>query len=304
MKTEESVKEMKATYPTPSQHPDALCRANPVSHNRILTKTINFLDDGALRLQIKKKYIDKRKPMYSRRNQIIGDIPCFWLIAIFCYLDSVVVEDFADPRKGYYIAFNFMDNPFFSNKILSRTINFLADGTFRSVGTTIEWKAGKVNKEANVEILKIKKKYIVKQKPMYSRRNQIIGDIPCFWLIAVTDRNFWANTVFHNRILTKTINLSDDGTLRSIGTTIDWKAGKVNAEASENILEYMQLQKLLYMRRNEIIQERGTRLLVDWLTQVNEEANEDILAIELRCMEKRNEVYKRRNEVIVDYVRN
>ncbi|KAH6792033.1 hypothetical protein C2S52_002510 [Perilla frutescens var. hirtella] len=111
-------------------------------------------------LKTKKRYIDKKKSMYSRRNQIIGDIPCFWLIAfmnniilqnllkeddqeIFCYLDSVVVEDFADPRKGYYIAFNFMDNPFFSNKILSRTINFLVDGTLRSVGTTIEWKAGK-----------------------------------------------------------------------------------------------------------------------------------------------------------------
>ncbi|KAL0332066.1 UNVERIFIED_CONTAM: NAP1-related protein 2 [Sesamum calycinum] len=63
---------------------------------------------------------------------------------IFKYLDSLEVEDFKDPRKGYCITFNFKANPYFENTELTKTIKFFDEGTLRSTGTTIRWKEGKV----------------------------------------------------------------------------------------------------------------------------------------------------------------
>ncbi|KAH6830420.1 hypothetical protein C2S53_007586 [Perilla frutescens var. hirtella] len=106
------------------------------------------------------KFMKDRNEMYKKRNMIISKIPCFWFTAfmhnstlqnllkeedreIFCYLESMNVEDFTDPRRGYYIAFNFRTNPIFHNRILTKTISFLGDGILRSIGTTIDWKAGR-----------------------------------------------------------------------------------------------------------------------------------------------------------------
>lgn len=58
------------------------------------------------------------------------------------YLDSINVEDFADPRKGYCITFKFKANPFFKNKELIKTIKLLDEGSAKSIGTNIHWKAG------------------------------------------------------------------------------------------------------------------------------------------------------------------
>ncbi|KAH6774517.1 NAP1-related protein 2 [Perilla frutescens var. frutescens] len=110
-------------------------------------------------LEIEQNYMEKRKPLYKRRNEIISEIPEFWLSTflnhptlenllteedqkIFVYLDSINVEDFADPRNGYCITFKFKANPFFKNKKLIKTIK-LDDRTMKSSGTTIHWKAGK-----------------------------------------------------------------------------------------------------------------------------------------------------------------
>lgn len=111
-------------------------------------------------LEIQQEYVNKRKPVYVRRNKIISEIPNFWLTSFLYhptiedllteqdkkmleYLSSVNVEDFKDATKGYCITFNFKSNPFFKNKKLTRTIKFLDDGNLRSVGSTIYWKVGK-----------------------------------------------------------------------------------------------------------------------------------------------------------------
>lgn len=46
-------------------------------------------------------------------------------------------------------------------------------------------------------------------------------------------QTFKVNPYFVNTKLTKTVEFSDDGTLRSVGTSIQWKEGKVN-----NHIEY------------------------------------------------------------------
>lgn len=44
----------------------------------------------------------------------------------------------------------------------------------------------KLNDEASEEILIIEKKYNQLRKPYYERRDQIIGNIPNFWVVAVS----------------------------------------------------------------------------------------------------------------------
>ncbi|GFP96287.1 nap1-related protein 2 [Phtheirospermum japonicum] len=124
-----------------------------------------------------------------------------------------------------------------------------------------------INEEANKKILAIEKKYNEVRETVYIRRNEIISSIPDFWLTSFLNHhvlgnllneedrkifsymeslhveklkdvrrgycitfNFKANPYFENAKLSKTINFSDDGTLKSTGTTIKWKPGKAPAD--------------------------------------------------------------------------
>ncbi|KAL8475670.1 hypothetical protein ACS0TY_028363 [Phlomoides rotata] len=121
-------------------------------------------------MKIERKYNKIRDRVYARRNDIISCIPDFWLRIIlhhsvleimfteydrevFGYLDSLTVEDFQDPRKGYYVTFTFKPNPYFYNTKLTKTIKLFDDGTLKSVGSGIFWKQGKKPKgESNGRI--------------------------------------------------------------------------------------------------------------------------------------------------------
>ncbi|KAI3462940.1 hypothetical protein Pfo_019603 [Paulownia fortunei] len=121
----------------------------------------------------------------------------------------------------------------------------------------------KVNEEANEKVLEVEQKYNEMRKPVYVKRNEIITSIPDFWFTAFVSHpaladllseedheifkyldslnvedfkdfkmgycitfNFRPNPFFEDTKLTKTINFSDEGTLRVTGTTIKWKEGK------------------------------------------------------------------------------
>ncbi|KAF7135393.1 hypothetical protein RHSIM_Rhsim08G0156200 [Rhododendron simsii] len=116
--------------------------------------------------EVEKKYNDKRKLVYDKRNDIIKSIPDFWLIAvsdtslpflshpalcdllteedqkIFKYLSSLEVEDFKDEKSGYAITFNFNPNPYFEDIKLTKSYTFLDEGTTKIAATTIKWKEG------------------------------------------------------------------------------------------------------------------------------------------------------------------
>ncbi|KAL0377544.1 UNVERIFIED_CONTAM: NAP1-related protein 1 [Sesamum radiatum] len=74
-------------------------------------------------LEIEQKYNEMREPVYAKRNEVISSIPDFWLTAIFKYLDSLEVEDFKDPRKGYCITFGPADASNDSRKGNKRPLN-------------------------------------------------------------------------------------------------------------------------------------------------------------------------------------
>ncbi|XP_074583170.1 NAP1-related protein 2-like [Curcuma longa] len=110
-------------------------------------------------LEVEQKYNEIRRPIYSRRNEIIQSIPDFWLTAflshpviadliteedqkILKYLISLNVEDFKDLKSGYSITFNFSPNPYFEDSSLTKTYSFFDEGITNITGTTIKWKEG------------------------------------------------------------------------------------------------------------------------------------------------------------------
>ncbi|KAJ7956385.1 NAP1-related protein 2 [Quillaja saponaria] len=110
-------------------------------------------------LEIEQKYNEIRKPVYDKRKEIINSMPEFWATAflnhpalgellneedrkIFKYLTSLEVEDSKDVKSGYSITFNFNPNPYFEETKLTKTFNFLDEGT-KIIATPIKWKDDK-----------------------------------------------------------------------------------------------------------------------------------------------------------------
>uniref|UniRef100_A0A7N0TWN0 Uncharacterized protein n=1 Tax=Kalanchoe fedtschenkoi TaxID=63787 RepID=A0A7N0TWN0_KALFE len=110
-------------------------------------------------LEIEQKYNKVRKPVYDKRKEVIQAIPDFWLTAflshpalsqlltdedqkIFKHLESLEVEESKDVKLGYTISFNFNSNPYFEDSKLSKTFNFLDEGTVKVISTSIKWKEG------------------------------------------------------------------------------------------------------------------------------------------------------------------
>jgi len=110
-------------------------------------------------LQIEKKYNSLRKPYYKKRNDVIREIPDFWLKAFlnhdmmadlldeedqnaFKYLKELNVEDSDDVKSGFKISFTFDTNPYFKNKTLSKTFQYNDDAELTVVPTKIDWKEG------------------------------------------------------------------------------------------------------------------------------------------------------------------
>lgn len=123
---------------------------------------IEKLNDEATEeiLQIERKYNGLRKPYYKKRNEVIREIPEFWLKAFlnhdmmadlldeedqeaFKFLKELHVEDFEDVKSGFKISFTFDTNPYFKNKTLSKTFQYNEDGELNVVPTKVEWKEGK-----------------------------------------------------------------------------------------------------------------------------------------------------------------
>jgi len=123
---------------------------------------IEKLNDEATEeiLQVERKYNTKRKPYYKRRNEIIREIPDFWLRvftghemltallddndqAVFHYLRELNVEDHDDVKSGYKISLTFDPNPYFKNSVLAKEFKYDKDGVLTVIPTNIDWKDGK-----------------------------------------------------------------------------------------------------------------------------------------------------------------
>ncbi|KAL6845869.1 hypothetical protein ACP4OV_024444 [Aristida adscensionis] len=109
-------------------------------------------------LEVEQKYNEIRRPVYVRRNEIIKNIPDFWLTAflshpmlgellakddqtIFKHLESIDVDESEDIKSGCSITFAFSANPYFDDKRLTKTYSISDDGTISVKATSIKWKA-------------------------------------------------------------------------------------------------------------------------------------------------------------------
>uniref|UniRef100_A0A0R3S7B7 Protein SET n=1 Tax=Elaeophora elaphi TaxID=1147741 RepID=A0A0R3S7B7_9BILA len=107
-------------------------------------------------LKVEQKYNSLRKPFFDKRNDLVRDIPNFWVTAFVnhpnisaildeeeeeClhYLTTVEVEEFDDIKSGYRIKLTFDENPFFENSQLVKEF-FLGDFEPTSTTTVIKWK--------------------------------------------------------------------------------------------------------------------------------------------------------------------
>lgn len=107
-------------------------------------------------LKVEQKYNSLRKPFFDKRNDLVRDIPNFWVTAFVnhpnisaildeeeeeClhYLTTVEVEEFDDIKSGYRIKLIFDENPFFEN---SQIVKEFALGNLEPSSTTteIKWK--------------------------------------------------------------------------------------------------------------------------------------------------------------------
>ncbi|CAI5949619.1 unnamed protein product [Closterium sp. NIES-65] len=63
-------------------------------------------------------------------------------VGVLEYLRGLDVEDYKDIKLGYSITFTFAENPYFSNKELTKSYKYTEEGTANVEGTKIEWKEG------------------------------------------------------------------------------------------------------------------------------------------------------------------
>ncbi|VDD86455.1 unnamed protein product [Enterobius vermicularis] len=107
-------------------------------------------------LKVEQKYNSLRKPFFDKRNELVRDIPNFWVTAFVnhpnisaildeeeeeClhYLTKLEVEEFDDIKSGYRIKLSFDENPFFENTQLVKEF-FLGNAEPTSTTTEIKWK--------------------------------------------------------------------------------------------------------------------------------------------------------------------
>ncbi|KAK4804769.1 hypothetical protein SAY86_004586 [Trapa natans] len=159
---------------------------------------INEEEDREKPGEIKAKYNEMRRPIYDKRNKIIMSIYKFWLFAfrshptlcqllteddqkIFEYLTSLEVENFKDVKSGYSITFNFASNPYFEDTKLTKTFNFLEDGSKQITATSIKWKERQGLTTGDAQEKKGKKRLLT-QNSFFdwfsnSERKNVVGNI-------------------------------------------------------------------------------------------------------------------------------
>lgn len=138
-------------------------------------------------LKVEQKYNTLRQPYFTKRSDLIGKIPAFWVTAFvnhpqvsallneedeeaLQFLAKVEVKEFEDIKSGYKIIFHFDDNPYFENKSISKEFHLNDTGEPSSKSTPIKWKTGKdlTNKSGGNKAAAGKKRSHEEQESFFS----------------------------------------------------------------------------------------------------------------------------------------
>lgn len=111
-------------------------------------------------LLVEQRFIKERQPFYLQRADLIKEVPGFWAAVLvnhgriselvteqdeeaLQYLTRLDVKEFDDIKSGYKIDCHFDENPFFTNKCLTKEYHLSESGELVSKSTVISWKQGK-----------------------------------------------------------------------------------------------------------------------------------------------------------------
>ncbi|KAJ2395132.1 hypothetical protein GGI05_001728 [Coemansia sp. RSA 2603] len=103
------------------------------------------------------KYELKKAPLYKKRQEVIDQIPKFWLTCLerhpvitsliemddavaISYLKSIEIQRSTENPINYKIEFCFGENPYFSNDKLIKEFDFSNKDNIKVVNHSIDWK--------------------------------------------------------------------------------------------------------------------------------------------------------------------
>lgn len=109
-------------------------------------------------LKVEQKFNKLRKPHYEKRNQLLRNIPHFWIQTLYnhpsispiidtdddeeClrYLIDLDVEEFEDIKSGYKIKLRFAENPYFKNDIIVKEFHMISGDEQVASSTPLEYR--------------------------------------------------------------------------------------------------------------------------------------------------------------------
>lgn len=95
-------------------------------------------------LTVEQKFNKLRRPHFEKRNEILKEIPNFWLTSManhpmiapmiesaededcLHYMVNLDVEEFEDIKSGYKLKLHFVDNPYITNEIITKEFQVLS----------------------------------------------------------------------------------------------------------------------------------------------------------------------------------
>lgn len=109
-------------------------------------------------LKVEQKYNKLRRPHFEKRNELLKEIPNFWLTSLanhpiiasmiestededlLHYMDNLDVEEYEDIKSGYKLKLHFVENPYITNEVLTKEFQIVSSEEVSSVSTPIEFK--------------------------------------------------------------------------------------------------------------------------------------------------------------------
>lgn len=109
-------------------------------------------------LKVEQKFNKLRRPHFEKRNEVLKDIPNFWLTSLanhpiiapmiesaededcLHYMVNLDVEEYEDIKSGYKLKLHFVNNPYIKNEVIVKEFQIVSSEEVLSSSTPIEYK--------------------------------------------------------------------------------------------------------------------------------------------------------------------
>lgn len=109
-------------------------------------------------LKVEQKFNKLRRPHFEKRNELLKEIPNFWLTSLanhpmiapmiesaededcLHYMVNLDVEEFEDIKSGYKLKLHFIENPYIANEVIVKEFQILSSEEVESTSTPLEYK--------------------------------------------------------------------------------------------------------------------------------------------------------------------